>query len=169
MVLFRTKITEAQSAQEFLDFLREGIVSEINEFPMDAYTRKALKADLDVLNKRYRTKLKVADYRKALCRSLVVYAKLGILTVKISEKSEYYKVLKSIELGSYLVRRIPILGRILAMMNPFIRRMYTDYEMVVAKLNYYRETESMRYRILTKNSLFQIHKKLSNRVKLARR
>ena len=150
----------------FLEFLREGIAERIRESHFDKHLKDVLKRDLEILNKRYRTDLKVSGYKDALCRSLMVYARGNILTVKLYEKSKYYRVLKSVELGSYMVRRIPILGDILAMMKSIIERLYTDYEVLVAKLDYYRKMDSMRYRLLSRYSPYQAYRRLSNRLRL---
>ncbi len=166
MIQRRIRLDHIIADTDFLGFLREGIISKINEYPFSKRTKDVLKKNLDLLNKRYKTDLKVSNYKKAIGRLLEVSMKGSLLSVKLSEKSKYYKTVKSIELGSYMVKKISIIGEIIAMLIPLVEKLYTDYELVVAKLAYLQENESLKYRLLMKHSLYQIHLKLSNRVKL---
>lgn len=168
MIYLRIKLSDKQNNKYFLEYLKEGIADTIKEL----YKRKSkrekevLASDLQELNARYKIELAPKMYIKCLEESLTFSLRKGILTVQVSPKNRYYKLIKSIELGSYKIKAVPILGKVLAVMPFLLDKMYTDYEIVVDKLAYYKITDSVKYKLLTKYSLYKLSNRLNKKLKL---
>lgn len=170
MICRRILLTPAQQNPAFIDYLKAGTADAVRRvYGRRSKKEKALIAShLKELCKRYRLKSLSPEKYLAVLISSLEYGirQTGILTVTVSPKHKYLKVIKSIELGSLGIKAVPVLGKVLAVMHSLADRLYTDYEEVCAKLEYLRVTNTMRYKILSRHSLYSIRNRLLGRVRL---
>ena len=168
MIYTRIKLSDKQNNRYFLEYLKEGIADLLKEIYKRRSRREKeiLAANLQELSARYKVDLVPKMYIKYLEEALTFTLKKGILVIQVSPKNRYYKLIKSIELGSYKIQAVPILGKVLAVMPFLLDKLYTDYEIVVDKLAYYKITDSVKYKLLTKYSLYSLSNKLNEKLKL---
>ena len=168
MIYTRIKLPDKQNNRYFLEYLKEGIADLLKEIYKRRSKREKeiLASDLQELSARYKVDIVPKMYIKYLEEALTFTLKKGILVIQVPPKNRYYKLIKSIELGSYKIQAVPILGKVLAVMPFLLDKLYTDYEIVVDKLAYYKITDSVKYKLLTKYSLYSLSNRLNKKLKL---
>lgn len=170
MIYLRLILSEQQTNPSFLEYLQEGLADILQEVyrRRSKQERALLRQNLKELNLRYKTKISTPkQYIQAVLSSLsFTLLKTNVLIIQVSPKDRYYKLIKSIELGSYRIKTVPLLGKVLAVMPHLLEKLYTDYEMLTAKLDYYRTVDSVKYRLLTRYSLYKLSNRLQNKTKL---
>ena len=140
MIQIVLPVTQKMINSEFFDFIKDGVADLLKDFfhSKSGLDIKILRDGLSRLSQRYDTKLTANRYLKVLISSIEVKMHGDSLLIWLSPKSKFYKIIKSIELGSYQVVAMPLLGQVLAMMPSLLDRLFTDYEIVKEKLNYYQ-------------------------------
>ena len=168
MIYLRVNLDNKQANNYFLDYLKEGIKDIIQELyrRKSKHEKKVLAQNLEELGARYKIELSLKKYIECLTEALDYTLVNKVLILQVSPKNRYYKLIKSIELGSYKIKAVPLLGKVLAMIPNLIDRLYTDYDVVVEKLSYYKMVDSVKYRLLTRYSLYKLSNRLNNKVKL---
>ena len=168
MILLQLKLKDKYADRHFLDYCREGVLETVKEvFSRKSKREKRLLAlNLQELSRRYNIEASPGAYIDCLLKAIAWTVKNTILTVQVSKKNRYYRLIKSIELGSYKIVATPILGQVLAVMPFLLDRLYTDYEIVLKKLAYYKAVNSVRYKLLMRHSLYKISNRLNGKVKL---
>ena len=168
MVYLRINLANNQCNKYFLEYLKEGISEKIKELYKckSKKEKNILDQNLKELNHRYKTDLTRSKYVKSLIESLSYSIINKTLIIQVPSKNRYYKLIKSMELGSYKIPAMPLLGKVLAIMPSLIDKLYTDYEIVIEKLSYYKIADSVKYRLLMRYNLYHLSNRLNNKVKL---
>lgn len=169
MIYLRLALAEYQANPSFLDYLKEGLAEMTKEiYRRRSKAEKALLAEnLKKLTPLYKAKIgSPKKYLEALLASLTYTVTGDTLTIQVSPKDRYYKLIKSIELGSLGIKATPILGKVLAVLPSLLDRLYTDYEILSEKLAYYQMADSIKYKLLSRYSLYSLSDRLNNRLKL---
>ena len=140
----------------FKNFFTSFLFDKLSEYgrKKNKIELKHLSEDLKVLNKRYSKKASLDSYFGVLKDSLKITFIKNLVKLILDKEHPYYKIIKSVELGSYKVKKVPVIGIIFQQIPMLYKDCLGYYTKVLNYLENHKELlkkEKSLYNIFKKN------------------